>query len=88
MSIIGWIIVGLIAGWLAKLVVPGREPNGFLATTAIGIVGALIGGWIWNVAFHQAGATGVDFGSILVAFVGACVLLVLYHAVIGNRSRV
>jgi uncharacterized membrane protein YeaQ/YmgE (transglycosylase-associated protein family) len=88
MSIIGWIIVGLIAGWLAKLVVPGREPNGFLATTAIGIVGALIGGWIWNVAFHQAGATGVDFGSILVAFVGACVLLVLYHAVVGSRSRV
>ena len=67
---------------------PGRKPGGFLATTAIGIVGAIIGGWVWNVAFHQAGATGIDFGSILVAFVGACILLVLYHAMTGTRSRV
>jgi uncharacterized membrane protein YeaQ/YmgE (transglycosylase-associated protein family) len=87
MSVLGWIIVGLIAGWLAKLVVPGREPGGFFATMAIGIVGAILGGWLWN-AFGHVGATGVDFGSILVAFVGSVILLVLYHAAIGNRYRV
>lgn len=87
MSILAWIVVGLIAGWLAKMVVPGREPGGFLATTAIGVVGAMLGGWIWNMMGYQ-GASGINFGSILVAFVGACLLLVLYHAVVGNRRRV
>ncbi len=87
MSIIAWIVVGLIAGWLAKMVVPGREPGGFLATTAIGVVGAIIGGWIWNIAFGAQGANGINFGSILVAFVGSCVLLLLYHAVTG-RGRI
>jgi uncharacterized membrane protein YeaQ/YmgE (transglycosylase-associated protein family) len=84
MHILGWIVVGLVAGWLAKLVVPGREPNGFIATTAIGLVGAVIGGFIWQAMFGVANA-GM---SILVAFVGACVLLLLYHAVVGNRGRV
>ena len=88
MSWIAYIVVGLIAGWLAKLVVPGREPNGFFATMAIGIVGAILGGWIWNLAFNSAGATGVDIGSIFVAFVGSVVLLLLYHAFVNNRSRV
>lgn len=85
MSIIAWIVVGLIAGWLAKLVVPGREPGGFLATLAIGVVGAILGGWIWNIVFDAAGATGINFGSILVAFIGSVVLLLLYHAVTGRR---
>ena len=87
MSIIGWIVVGLIAGWLAKLVVPGREPGGFFATMAIGIVGAILGGWVWNMMGHT-GATGIDIGSIFIAFVGSVILLVLYHAVIGSRGRV
>jgi len=84
MEILWWVIVGLVAGWLAKVVVPGREPGGFLATLAIGLVGAFVGGLIWRVAF---GATDTG-GSILVAFVGAVVLLVLYHAFTGSRSRV
>jgi uncharacterized membrane protein YeaQ/YmgE (transglycosylase-associated protein family) len=88
MSFLAWIVVGLISGWLAKMVVPGREPGGFFATTAIGVVGAILGGWIWNLMFNAPGATGVNIGSIFVAFVGAVVLLLLYHAVVGNRSRV
>jgi uncharacterized membrane protein YeaQ/YmgE (transglycosylase-associated protein family) len=85
MEIIGWIVVGLISGWLAKMVVPGREPGGFFATTAIGIVGAIIGGFIWRMmGWTSAGM----MGSILVAFLGAVVLLMLYHAVVNNRSRV
>jgi uncharacterized membrane protein YeaQ/YmgE (transglycosylase-associated protein family) len=80
--------VGLIAGFLAKMVVPGREPGGFLATTAIGVVGAILGGWIWNIVFNSPGATGINFGSILVAFVGSVVLLLIYHAFVNSRGRV
>lgn len=87
MGILAWIIVGLVAGWLAKLIVPGREPKGFLATTAIGVVGAMIGGLVWNM-FNHVGVTGVDFGSILVATVGAIILLIAYHAFTDTRTRV
>lgn len=87
MSIFAWIVVGLIAGWLAKMVVPGREPGGFLATTAIGVIGAILGGWVWN-AFGAPGATGVNIGSIVVAFVGSAILLMVYHAFNGSRRRV
>lgn len=87
MGLFAWIVVGLIAGWLAKMVVPGREPGGFFATLAIGVVGAILGGWIWNL-MGATGATGVNPGSILVAFVGSVVLLLLYHAVVNPRSRV
>ena len=86
MSIIAWIVVGLVAGALAKMVVPGREPGGFLPTLAIGVVGAIIGGWLWNL-MGNTGATGINIGSILVAFVGSVILLVIYHAVTG-RGRV
>jgi uncharacterized membrane protein YeaQ/YmgE (transglycosylase-associated protein family) len=86
MGIPAWIVVGLIAGFIAKALVPGREPGGFLATTAIGIVGAIVGGFLWNVLFNRAGATGVNLGSILVAVVGAIVVLVVYHMATGRRS--
>jgi uncharacterized membrane protein YeaQ/YmgE (transglycosylase-associated protein family) len=84
MEVLWWIVIGLVAGWLAKLVVPGREPGGFIATTAIGLVGALIGGFIWRVMFN----TSNTMGSLLVAFVGSVVLLLLYHAFTNSRSRV
>jgi uncharacterized membrane protein YeaQ/YmgE (transglycosylase-associated protein family) len=86
MSIFAWIVVGLVAGWMAKMAVPGREPGGFLATTLIGMVGAVVGGWIWTTFLHKSGATGLDLGSIFVAFIGAVVVLGVYHAVTG-RSR-
>jgi uncharacterized membrane protein YeaQ/YmgE (transglycosylase-associated protein family) len=83
-AFIGWLIVGLIAGWLAKLIVPGREPGGFLATMGIGLAGSLIGGFLAKMMFGWQD-TG---GSILVAFLGAVVLLMLYHAFVNNRGRV
>jgi uncharacterized membrane protein YeaQ/YmgE (transglycosylase-associated protein family) len=85
MSIIAWIVVGLIAGWLAKLAVPGPEPGGFLATTLIGIAGAVVGGWLWNL-MGSTGATGINIGSIFIAFVGAVIFLVIWKALTG-RSR-
>ncbi len=87
MGIVAWIVVGLIAGFLAKMAVPGDEPGGFLATMIIGIVGAMVGGWIWNIAFNSAGATGIDLRSIFVAFIGSVVFLVVWKAIAG-RSRV
>ena len=78
MSVIGWIIFGLIAGIVAKLLTPGRDPGGFIVTTLIGIVGALIGGYIGRgLGWYQEGEP-VGF---LMAVVGAVVLLLLYRVV-------
>lgn len=88
MGILAYIIVGLIAGALAKVVMPGtdREPGGFLGTMLLGIVGAVVGGWTWNLVFNAPGATGVNVGSIAVALVGACLVIGLLRLV--NRRSV
>lgn len=85
MSLIAWIVVGLISGWLAKLAVPGPEPGGFIATMLIGIAGACVGGWLWNLMGSE-GATGINIGSIFIAFVGSVIFLVIWKALTG-RSR-
>jgi hypothetical protein len=79
MSIIAWIVVGLVAGVLAKWAMPGgsNEPSGWIGTTLLGIVGAVLGGWIWNAFLGRAGAQGIDIGSIFVAFVGSVILIAL-----------
>jgi uncharacterized membrane protein YeaQ/YmgE (transglycosylase-associated protein family) len=84
MGIIAWIIVGLIAGFLASKVV-NRTGEGFLRDIILGIVGALVGGWIFH-ALGEPGVYGMNLYSILVAFIGAVVLLVLYHAIFGKRT--
>jgi uncharacterized membrane protein YeaQ/YmgE (transglycosylase-associated protein family) len=77
MGLLSWIIVGLIAGFLAKFVMPGTrdEPGGFLGTMLLGIVGAVVGGWVWNLFLNRPGATGIDIGSIIVALVGSCICI-------------
>jgi uncharacterized membrane protein YeaQ/YmgE (transglycosylase-associated protein family) len=75
-DILAWIVVGVIAGWLAKMVVPGSGPGGVFGDLIVGIVGAVLGGWIWNY-FGHVGATGINLPSILVAFVGGVVLLLI-----------
>lgn len=79
MGIIAYIIVGLIAGFLAKMIMPGsrNEPGGFVGTILLGIVGAVVGGWTWNIFLNRPGATGVDMPSIFVAFVGSCIVIAL-----------
>ena len=84
MDILAWIIVGILAGFLAKAVVPGEGPGGVLGDLVIGIVGAMIGGWIMH-SFGNAGATGLNLWSIFVAFVGAVVLLLILRAITGRR---
>ena len=85
MSIIAWIVLGLIAGWLAKMAVPGPEPGGFIATTLIGIVGAFVGGWLFAI-FGGGGVSGLNIPSIIVAFVGAVVFLFIWKALTGRRA--
>ena len=82
-AIIGWIIIGGIAGALAKLIMPGDDPGGIIVTILIGIAGAFIGGFL-------AGLIGLGGGgwiwSILVATIGAIILLAIYRAVAGGRT--
>jgi uncharacterized membrane protein YeaQ/YmgE (transglycosylase-associated protein family) len=85
-SIIAWIIVGIIAGWLAKMVVRGEGPGGILGDLVIGVIGAIIGGWVFN-TFGHAGVTGINIGSILVAFIGGVILLLIIRAVAGTRAK-
>ncbi len=77
MGLISWIVVGLIAGLLAKWIMPGEGPGGFIVTILLGMAGALVGGFIVNV-LGGAGTTGFNVWSILVATFGAIVLLFLY----------
>ena len=85
MGILTWIIVGLIAGALGKLIMPGDDPGGIIVTIIIGIVGAFVGGFVFSL-FGGAGVTGFNLGSILVATVGAIILLAIYRAVAGGRT--
>jgi uncharacterized membrane protein YeaQ/YmgE (transglycosylase-associated protein family) len=84
MGIISWIVVGLIAGLLAKWIMPGSGPGGFIVTVLIGMAGASLGGFIVGL-LGGAGVTGFNIWSILVATLGAIVLLFLY-GLIAQRT--
>jgi uncharacterized membrane protein YeaQ/YmgE (transglycosylase-associated protein family) len=85
MGILAWIVVGLIAGWLAGMVMRGGG-YGVIGDIVIGIVGALLGGWIATTFLHiSGGMTGINLYSILVAFAGAVILLILVRLVNGSR---
>ncbi len=80
MSWIVWIILGLIAGILAKWIMPGRDPGGFIVTIILGIIGALVGGFI-SVRLGFGDVTGFNLGSILIAVLGAMLLLFIYRMI-------
>jgi uncharacterized membrane protein YeaQ/YmgE (transglycosylase-associated protein family) len=87
MNIISWILFGLVAGAIARLVVPGRQEIGCLATIAIGIVGALIGGVIGEVVLGDEVRFRWDLGPFLLAVAGSVVLLLALDALGGGRRR-
>lgn len=80
MTILGWIVLGLIAGVLASFVMRGGF--GLIGDIVVGIVGALLGGWLFA-QFGGGGVTGLNLPSILIAFVGACLLIAILRAVSG-----
>jgi uncharacterized membrane protein YeaQ/YmgE (transglycosylase-associated protein family) len=84
MSIIGWIVLGLIAGFIASKIV-NRQGEGFFLDIILGIVGAIVGGFVFS-QFGAAGVTGFNLYSMLVAVIGAIIVLVLYHALFGRRA--
>jgi uncharacterized membrane protein YeaQ/YmgE (transglycosylase-associated protein family) len=85
MGILALIVVGLIAGLLAKLVMPGDDPGGLIVTTLIGIAGAFVGGFVVDI-LGGAGVTGINIWSILVATLGAVILLAIYRLFAGRRA--
>ncbi|GGR18400.1 GlsB/YeaQ/YmgE family stress response membrane protein [Streptomyces roseolus] len=86
MGIIAWIILGLLAGIIAKMVMPGRDPGGFIVTTLIGIVGALLGGWLGKVIFGVDSVDGFfELSTWIAAIVGSLILLALYRLFTGSR---
>jgi len=82
-SVIGWIIFGLIVGAIAKLVMPGRDPGGWVVTILLGIAGALIGGWLGRAAGWYGPNEGAGW---LMSIVGAIVLLAIYRMVFVRRT--
>ena len=86
MAIIVWIVLGLIAGGLAKLLMPGRDPGGIIVTALLGIVGALVGGFLWNLITGNNSYGDFDIGGILIAIIGAIILLAGYRALAHNRA--
>ena len=83
MGILGWIVFGLIVGALAKLVMPGKDPGGFVVTALLGIVGAVVGGFLGR-ALGLYGPN--DPAGFVMAMIGAVLLLALYRMSIGRRT--
>ncbi|MEU6120552.1 GlsB/YeaQ/YmgE family stress response membrane protein [Streptomyces sp. NPDC047123] len=88
MGIVSWIVLGLLAGAIAKLLLPGRDPGGFIGTTAIGIAGAFIGGWI-SARYLDRPITNqfYDGATWAAAIGGSLVLLVAYRILFGHSRR-
>ena len=89
MGIIGWILLGLIAGAIAKFLLPGRDPGGLIGTTLTGIVGSFLGGWLSARFLHRPVQHNFyDSATWVSAIAGALVLLILYRIFFGNsRGR-
>ena len=84
MGLIAWIVLGLVAGLIAKALMPGRDPSGCFITVVIGIIGALLGGFLSS-ALGFGGLSGLDFRSICIAILGSIVLLAIWRLIRGRR---
>ncbi len=82
MGILGMIILGLVAGAIAKLIMPGRDPGGIIVTILLGIAGSLLGGFLWN---SLMGGDGDSTAGLIGSIIGALILLALYRMVVGRR---
>ena len=86
MSIIAWIILGLIAGFIGSKIV-NKSGEGLILDIVLGIVGAIVGGFVFSL-FGATGVTGLNIYSLIVAVVGAVVVLFIYHALVGRRTAI
>lgn len=84
MGILGWILFGLVAGVIAKLIMPGKDPGGFIVTILLGIAGALVGGFVGRaLGLYDSG----EGAGMLMAIAGAIVLLLIYRMTMGRTAR-
>jgi uncharacterized membrane protein YeaQ/YmgE (transglycosylase-associated protein family) len=84
MSILAWIVLGLVAGFIASKLV-NRSGGSLVLDLVLGIIGAVVGGFLFN-QFGSAGVSGLNLYSLLVATVGAVVVLLIYHLLVGRRA--
>ncbi len=87
MGIVSWIVLGLIAGAIAKLLMPGKDPGGCVITMLLGIGGAFVGGWVGKTLFHVQTGKFFDLRTWGLAILGSLVILVAYRLIIGSRSK-
>ena len=85
MGIIGWIVLGGLAGWVASMIVGTNGQQGLLGNIVAGIIGGVLGGFIFNL-LGGAGVTGFNLWSFLVALIGALIVLLIWKAITGRRS--
>jgi uncharacterized membrane protein YeaQ/YmgE (transglycosylase-associated protein family) len=83
MTIIAWIVLGLVAGYIASQIV-NKSGDGILVDIGLGVVGAVVGGWLFN-TFGMAGVSGLNVYSLIVAVLGAVAVLVVYHMILHSR---
>jgi uncharacterized membrane protein YeaQ/YmgE (transglycosylase-associated protein family) len=86
-NILAQILFGLLAGGIAKFIMPGKDPGGCLVTSALGIVGALLGGWIGHRVFGITVVAGFNLRSLGVAILGSLLVLLLYRLFIASRHK-
>jgi len=87
MGILAWILFGLIAGAIAKFIMPGKDPGGCLGTAVIGILGAVIGGFVSTQLLDIGSVTGFNIRSFGIAILGSIILLTLYRLLLERRPR-
>lgn len=87
MSWLAWIVLGLIAGGIAKMLMPGRDPGGCIVTILIGIVGALLGGWLSTLLGFGGLAGDLDWRNLVIAVLGSIVLLAIWRMLRGGPRR-
>lgn len=87
MTVLSWILFGLLAGGIAKFIMPGKDPGGCIGTIIIGILGAVIGGFIGTELFDFGTVTGFDLRSFGIAILGAIILLLLYRVFLEKRPK-
>lgn len=86
MSFLGFLLLGLIAGAIAKLILPGRQGGGWFITLLLGVVGALLGGWLGGLLFHVGYNGFFSLQSWIIAIVGSIIVLLIYGAITGRRG--
>ncbi|MGX1793331.1 GlsB/YeaQ/YmgE family stress response membrane protein [Microbacterium sp. NPDC055312] len=87
MGFLAFLLLGLIAGAIAKLILPGKQGGGWIVTLLLGVVGALLGGWLGSVLFGKGVEGFFDLGSWLLAIGGSIIVLLIYGLIVGRGDR-